>query len=92
VRSRSPLSPKRRAEESFARGDTHDCERGTETVRGRSREKVKRDLSHALIRVSEVLGLELEEGRESRDGWKEFKKGASLRAVSLAAPEDVAVI
>ena len=85
MRSRSPLAPKRRAEEGFARGDTHDGERNTETVRGRSREKAKRELSHALIKVSEVLGLEPEEGRESRDGWKEFKKGASLQAVSLDA-------
>ena len=63
----------------------HDGERNTETVRGRSREKAKRELSHALIKVSEVLGLEPEEGRESRDGWKEFKKGVSPRAVSLDA-------
>ena len=30
----------------------------------------------ALGRVSEVLGLEGEEGREHGDGWKEFRKGA----------------
>jgi hypothetical protein len=57
-------------------------------IRGRSREAgekgkgMSRDLSHALIKVSEVFGLEPEEGREPRDRWKEFKKGA-LPFVSL---------
>ena len=61
--------------------DAHDGEKNGESVRGRSSEKGKgksRDLSNALIKVSEVFGFEPEEGRESRDGWKEFKKGAFL--------------
>lgn len=61
------------------RTSAHDSEKSGESTRGRSREKDKgksRDLSYALIKVSEVFGLEPEEGGESRGGWKEFKKGA----------------
>ena len=49
-----------------------------------AKEKAKgmgRDISHALIKVSEVFGLEPEDGRESRDGWKEFKKGTLLPTI-----------
>lgn len=81
VKSHSPLTAKRKVEGTSARSDTRDSDKNSETVRGRSREKGKGkslDLSHALIKVSEVFGLEPEEGREPRDGWKEFKKGALL--------------
>ena len=58
------------------RSNARDDEKNSESARGRSREKGKnRDLSNALIKVSEVFGLEAEEGKEPRDGWKEFKKG-----------------
>ena len=86
MRSHSPLAAKRRPEGTSMRLDAHNGEKNDETVRGRSREKGKgksRDLSHALIRVSEVFGLEPEEGSESRDGWKEFKKGALLPNAAL---------
>lgn len=76
VRSRSPLAPKR--------SDGHDGEKNGEPTRGRSREKGKgknRDFSQALIKVSEVFGLEPDEGKESRYGWKEFKKGALLNII-----------
>jgi len=81
MRASSPLTVKRRTEGASLRPDAHDSDRNGESVRGRSREKSKgknRDLSTALIKVSEVFGLEPEEGRESRDGWQEFKKGAFL--------------
>jgi len=81
MRSHSPLAAKRRTEGTSMKFDAHDSEKNGETMRGRSREKSKgksRDLSHALIKVSEVFGLEPEEGSEYRDGWKEFKKGALL--------------
>lgn len=80
VRSRSPLAAKRGTEGTPTRSDVQ----GGEPARGRSREKGKgknRDFSQALIKVSEVFGLEPEEGRESRDGWKEFKKGALLQNI-----------
>ncbi|KAF9643117.1 hypothetical protein BDM02DRAFT_3132643 [Thelephora ganbajun] len=89
VRSHSPLAAKRRTEGSLMRFDAHDSERNSETMRGRSTEKGKgRDFSHALIKVSEAFGLELEEGRESRDGWKEFKKGTYTYPISFAIPAD----
>lgn len=76
VRSHSTSAPKRRNEGTPVRTDVHDCERSGESMRGRSREKGKgKDLTHALIKVSEAFGLEPEEGKGSRDGWKEFKKG-----------------
>lgn len=68
----------KKAEGTPVRSGSHDNDKNGESVRGRSREKGKgksRDLSTALIKVSEVFGLEPEEGRESRDGWQEFKKG-----------------
>jgi len=71
------------------RPDAHDGERNGELTRGRSSEKGKgknRDLSNALIKVSEVFGFEPEDGRESRDGWKEFKKGAFLRNIVPVRP------
>ena len=80
VKSHSPLASKKR-EGTPASLDAQDSGGNGESTRGRSREKGKgksRDLSHALIRVSEVFRLESEEGREARDGWKEFKKGALL--------------
>jgi hypothetical protein len=86
VRSRSPLSAKRRAEGASVGLDPNDGDKTGETSRGRSREKgkgVTRDLSQALIKVSEVFGLEPEDGRESRDRWKEFKKGSSIQSLSL---------
>ena len=78
VRSRSPLAAKKRAEGTPIKSDAHCGEKHGESTRGRSREKGKgknRDLSYAFIKVSEVLGLEPEEGKDSREGWKEFKKG-----------------
>ena len=81
VRSRSPLAVKKRAEGTPIKSDAHDGEKTGESTRGRSREKGKgknRDLSYAFIKVSEVLGLEPEEGKESREGWKEFRKGVLL--------------
>jgi hypothetical protein len=83
------LAAKRRVEGTSMRFDAHDGEKNGETTRGRSREKGKgksRDLSHALIKVSEVFGLELEEGSESRDVWKEFKKGALLLNLTPGHP------
>ena len=85
MRSRSPLAAKKRTDGPSGRVDGHD----DVSTRGRSREKGKgknRDLSHALIKVSEVFGLELEEGKECQDGWKEFKKGMSLSSIILAYP------
>jgi hypothetical protein len=73
VRSHSPFT-KRRDEGTPTKSDAHNRERSVESVRGRSREKGKG--KSALIKVSEVFGLEPEEGGESRDTWKEFKKGA----------------
>jgi hypothetical protein len=75
------LGAGRKAEGTSARPDVPDSDRNSESARGRSREKVKgknRDLSNALIKVSEVFGLESEERKDSRDGWKEFKKGPFL--------------
>lgn len=87
VRSHSSLTQKRRDEGTSVRSDAHDSGGSGESTRGRSREKGKgKDLSHALIRVSEVLGLETEDGRESRGGWKEFKKGALPLAVTPGYP------
>ena len=89
VRPRSPLAVKGKAEGTPVRSDAHDSGKNGESVRGRSREKGKgknRDLSNALIKVSEVLGLEPEEGREPRDGWKEFKKGVFLPNIVLVHP------
>ena len=82
----STLTTKRKDEEASMRSDAHDSWRSRESSRGRSREKGKgKDLSHALIRVSEVFGLEHEEGKESR-GWKEFKRGALLPDVVPGCP------
>lgn len=81
VRSHSPLPSKRGAEGPHIGLDAYGGEKTGETMRGRSTDKGKRmsrDLSHALIKVSEVFGLEPEEGKEPRDGWKEFKKGVIL--------------
>lgn len=94
VRSRPPLAAKR-VEGTPVRFDAQDSEKSSESMRGRSREKGKgknRDLSQALIKVSEVLGLEPEE--EFRDGWKEFKKGAFLPNIIpvYPAPHDGAAI
>jgi len=89
VRSHSSLAVKRKDEGTPARSDAHDGEKSGESPRGRSREKGKgksRDLSHALTKVGEVFGLEPEEGREPRDGWKEFKKGALLVGVVSGHP------
>ena len=88
MRSHSPLSAKRREEASIKSG-VHDVEKSSESTRGRSREKGKgksRDLPHALVKVSEVFGLEPEEGTESRGGWKEFKKGSLLLDIILEHP------
>ena len=74
VRSHSSLSAKRKDD-----GTPYDGGGSRESSRGRSREKGKgRDFSHALTKVGEVFGLEPDEARESRGGWKEFKKGAFL--------------
>ncbi|KAI0776243.1 hypothetical protein BD413DRAFT_263574 [Trametes elegans] len=40
----------------------------------------------ALGRVSEVLGLDLDDGREHGDGWKEFRRGVYTYPVSFAIP------
>lgn len=70
---------KGRTEGTSIAPDAHDyIDKGGETGRGRTRKRNSfgLDLSHTLVKVSEVLGLENEEGREPREGWKEFKKGA----------------
>lgn len=79
VRPGSSLGVRKKVEGTPVRSDSRDNDKNGESARGRPREKGKgksRDLSTALIKVSEVFGLEPEEGRESRDGWQEFKKGA----------------
>lgn len=84
VRSHSSLTTKKREEGTLLGPDAHNGERSGESSRGRSREKGKgksRDLPHALVKVGEVFGLEPEEGWESRDGWKEFKKGTLFPGV-----------
>ncbi|KAF9777874.1 hypothetical protein BJ322DRAFT_1176291 [Thelephora terrestris] len=94
VRSRSPMARKRGAEGTPIGSDAHGGEKTGEVIRGRSREAgekgkgMSRDLSHALIKVSEVFGLEPEEGREPRDRWKEFKKGTYRYPISFAIPAD----
>lgn len=76
VRSRSPM-----------------VERGGDVTppRGRTRDRTYLDPGEttplkersALGRVAEAVGLEVEDGREHGDGWKEFRKGTSL-ACSLS--------
>ena len=96
VRSRSPLPAKRRTEGTSVGLDAQDGgEKIGELSRGRSREKgkgVTRDLSNALIKVSEVLGLEPEDGKEPRDGWKEFKKGTFFISFEFPVSHESTVV
>ena len=62
---------------SIGLGVHEDSEKSGEMVRGRSLEK--RRGSSTLAKVNGILGLEHEEGKESREGWREFKKGARLQ-------------
>ena len=79
LKLRSPLIPKKKVEEPPVSVSPHDGENIGEAPRGRSKEKGKRVSRQAFVKVSEVFGLEPEEGKEFGDGWKEFKKGVHLR-------------
>ena len=86
MRSHPALTTKRNVEETSMRSGVHDGGWGGESSRGRSRERGKgKNLSHALIKVSEVFGSEPEEG-ESRGCWKEFKRGVLLSDVIPGCP------
>lgn len=84
VRSHSPSTSEGRAEGTSVGFDPHDGEKEDETLRGRSRRKEKtssRHLSQALTKVYKVFGIEPEEGKDLRQGWKEFQTGASLQII-----------
>lgn len=91
LKPRSPLISKKKIKERSVSVNSHDGENTGEVTRGRSKEKgkrVSRDISQALVKVSEVFGLEPEEGKEFGDGWKEFKKGTYKYPISFAIPAD----
>lgn len=60
MRSNSPIATRSEERE-------HDA-RGSSVEKGKAKE--------VLVRFSEALGLDSEEGKESGAGWKEFKTGA----------------
>ncbi|TBU31123.1 hypothetical protein BD311DRAFT_148572 [Dichomitus squalens] len=88
VRSRSPL---------VEQDHVHQTHSGyTTPPRGRTLDRTLPQLPEidfpahkepsALGRMGEVLGFEVEDGREYGDGWKEFRKGVYTYPISFAIP------
>ncbi|KAL7277783.1 hypothetical protein ACG7TL_008726 [Trametes sanguinea] len=82
VRSKSPMIER---EHGRAGDVTPPRGRPRDRVILEEPEKPHKELS-TLEKVSEVLGIELDDGREHGVGWKEFRRGVYTYPISFAIP------